>query len=52
MVDLIGQKFLLNGDPKPISEWDEEIYYARPIIYEVVRVEEGVPLFLRIILND
>jgi len=45
MVDFIGQKFLLNSEAKPISKWDNEIFDGRPMIYEVVRVEDGVPLF-------
>ncbi len=45
MNDFLGQKFLLNGETKSITEWNDENFISYPIIYEVVRVEEGVPLF-------
>lgn len=45
MSDFLGQKFLLNGEVKSISEWNDEEFINRPTIYDVVRVEDGVPLF-------
>lgn len=45
MGDNIGKKFLLNGKSKPISAWNDQIFDEPSVIYEVIRVEEGVPLF-------
>lgn len=43
--DIIGKNFLLNGDVKPVSAWNDEIFDKPSVIYEVIRIEEGVPLF-------
>lgn len=45
MSDIIGQKFILDGEVKPISSWNEKVLKEPSVIYEVIRVEEGVPLF-------
>jgi len=45
MGDIIGEKFLLNGISEPISAWNDEIFDEPSVIYEVIRIEEGVPLF-------
>jgi branched-chain amino acid aminotransferase len=48
MHDGIGSQFIVNGIPKPIAEFDP--YATRiksiPVVYEVIRVEERVPLFI------
>lgn len=43
--DIIGYKFISDGKVKPLSAWDDEIFAGHSIIYEVIRVEEGIPLF-------
>ncbi|MCD4731550.1 MAG: aminotransferase class IV [Bacteroidales bacterium] len=45
MRDFIGHKFISDGDVKPFSAWNEKIFKGHSIIYEVIRVEEGIPLF-------
>lgn len=45
MSDIIGQKFIQDGIVKPISSWSEKIINEPSVIYEVIRIEEGVPLF-------
>ena len=45
MGDIIGKKFLLNTEVKPVSAWNDEIFKLPSVIYEVIRIEEGVPLF-------
>jgi len=47
MSDCIGYKYILNGNEYPVSEFNEEIFSGQEIIYEVFRVEEGIPLFLK-----
>jgi branched-chain amino acid aminotransferase len=48
MLDQMGPYFLANGEKKPAGEFQN--YGTRiehtPSVYEVIRVEEGVPLFL------
>ncbi|MCB2218897.1 MAG: aminotransferase class IV [Bacteroidetes bacterium] len=48
MHDGIGSQFIENGNPKSIEELDPiaSRIKSMPVIYEVVRVEEGVPLFI------
>jgi len=45
MSDFLGEKYLYNGEVKLFSEWDDQVLNGRPLIYDVIRVEEGVPLF-------
>jgi len=46
MHDYIGHMFISDGDIKPLSAWNEKIFNGHSIIYEVIRVEEGLPLFI------
>jgi len=45
MSEIVGDKFILNGVEKPVSEW-QEVNESTPVIYDVVRIEEGMPIFL------
>lgn len=45
MGDLLGKMFICDGEVKPILEWKNQISEGTSIIYEVIRVAEGVPLF-------
>ncbi|MCF8369679.1 MAG: aminotransferase class IV [Bacteroidales bacterium] len=48
MKEVIGNMFLLNGEQKDVSCFDEHHHLVTdfPSVYEVVRVEQGVALFL------
>jgi len=46
MHDCTGDYYLLNGEQKPVSEFDEEVLHSYDMIYEVMRVEKGVILFI------
>ncbi len=45
MGDIVGQKFIQDGKVKPKSSFSDKIFNKPSVIYEVIRVEEGVPLF-------
>jgi len=45
MSELIGDKFIFNGLEKSVTEW-QELDSATSVIYDVVRIEEGIPIFL------
>ena len=44
--EAIKQYYIVNGSLKPISDYQPFQKVQEPIIYEVIRVIEGVPLFL------
>ncbi|MEZ5083984.1 MAG: aminotransferase class IV [Bacteroidales bacterium] len=48
MSELTGHTFIFNGNELPIDQYDkvDDLLKKHPSIYEVVRIEEGVPLFL------
>ena len=48
MTDIIGIQFLFNGSDVPVEFFNSEIHQpaSEKKIYEVIRVEDGVPLFL------
>jgi branched-chain amino acid aminotransferase len=46
MNDCIGSKLIINGNIYPSSDFDEEILQSAQMVYEVIRVEEGIPLFI------
>jgi len=46
MLDCIGDKLLFNGIEKPVSEYDDHLISDEKPVYEVLRVEEGIPLFI------
>jgi branched-chain amino acid aminotransferase len=48
MADITGKFFILNGREYPVAGFDkfEHMPERHPSIYEVIRVEEGVPLFV------
>ena len=48
MSELLGDKFIGNGDVMDVTEFDRfrELAENHPSVYEVIRVEEGIPLFL------
>jgi len=46
MNDCIGKKFIINGVEKPVSEIKNEPVNTGNTVYEVLRVAEGIPLFI------
>jgi len=48
MTDVTGIQFLFNGSDVPVEFFDSKIHQpaTEKKIYEVIRVEEGIPLFL------
>ena len=46
MGDCVGEKFLKNNIELPSSEFDDNFIQSGKFVYEVIRVEKGVPLFL------
>jgi branched-chain amino acid aminotransferase len=46
MHDCTGDYYLLNGEQKPVSEFDEAVLQSDDMIYEVMRVEDGITLFI------
>lgn len=46
MSDCIGDFYILNGEVKPVSDFDDNILISDNMIYEVLRAEKGVPLFI------
>lgn len=45
MHDFIGHIFISDGEVKSLSAWNDEIFNGHSVIYEVIRVEEGISLF-------
>lgn len=45
MHDCTGNYYLLNGEQRSVSEFDEAVLHSNDMIYEVMRVEDGVTLF-------
>lgn len=45
MDDVVGGMLVLDGEAIAVSAWDDEIFRESSAIYEVIRIEEGVPLF-------
>lgn len=46
MSDCSGNLFLMNNIEYPVSEFDDAFVQTGNVVYEVVRVEEGIPLFI------
>ncbi len=46
MHDCVGDKFIINGNVYPVSDFDERILQSDQVVYEVIRIEEGIPLFI------
>lgn len=51
MSDCIGDKFIINATEQPVSELNDEWINTVASVYEVLRVEEGIPLFVEDHLN-
>jgi branched-chain amino acid aminotransferase len=46
MLDCIGQWFLINGEQREVAAFDESVLNSENMIYEVLRVEDGVVIFI------
>ena len=46
MSECVGLKYILNTRELPVSEFNDDILQSGKVVYEVIRVEEGVPLFV------
>lgn len=46
MSECVGAKYILNTRELPVSEFNDDILQSGKVVYEVIRVEEGVPLFV------
>ncbi|WP_160670605.1 aminotransferase class IV [Clostridium sp. C8-1-8] len=46
MSECYSNKFILNGTSRDIEKFDDNILKRKGIVYEVIRVIDGVPLFL------
>ncbi len=46
MSECVGSKYVLNNQELPVSEFNDDILQRGKVVYEVIRVEEGVPLFV------
>ena len=51
MLDCIGDILIDNGIEKPVSKYDDSLIRDEKTVYEVLRVEEGIPLFIDDHLN-
>ena len=51
MSDCVGSKYLINNKEFPIADFDESLLQSGQMVYEVIRVEEGIPLFIEDYLN-
>ncbi|MBN2175674.1 MAG: aminotransferase class IV family protein [Bacteroidales bacterium] len=51
MSDCIGSHFILDGNILPVADFNEHLFARKEAIYEVLRVEESVPLFIEDHLN-
>jgi branched-chain amino acid aminotransferase len=47
MYDIEGKYFLINGEVRPIEEFDPKLVTRGRPLYEVIRVMDGKPLFYR-----
>jgi branched-chain amino acid aminotransferase len=47
MYDIEGKYFLINGEVRPIEEFDPKLVTKGRPLYEVIRVMDGKPLFYR-----
>lgn len=47
MYDIEGKYFLLNGEEKPVEEFEPKLVTKGRPLYEVIRVTDGKPLFYR-----
>lgn len=45
MYDIEGEYFLINGEVKPVAEFDPKLIIKGRPLYEVIRVMDGKPLF-------
>jgi len=45
MSEIAGNIFLINGKEKPVSKW-HDLENDSAVIYDVIRIEEGIPIFL------
>jgi branched-chain amino acid aminotransferase len=45
MKECCGNYFILNGEIKPVSEFDNNLVYKGNSIYEVIRTTGGIPVF-------
>jgi len=46
MSECVGLKYILNTRELPVSEFNDDILQSGKVVYEVIRVEEGVPLYV------
>jgi branched-chain amino acid aminotransferase len=46
MNDCIGKWFIWNGNSQPVADFNENIFLGKEAIYEVIRVEEEIPVFI------
>jgi len=51
MSDCVGNKYLINNSVYPASDFDDDLLQSGKMVYEVIRVEEGIPLFIEDYLN-
>jgi branched-chain amino acid aminotransferase len=51
MSDCVGNKYLINNSVYPASGFDDDLLQSGQMVYEVIRVEEGIPLFIEDYLN-
>jgi branched-chain amino acid aminotransferase len=47
MYDIEGEYFFINGEIKPVEDFDLKLAVKGRMLYEVIRVMEGKPLFYR-----
>ncbi len=45
MNEIAGDKYIINSIERPVSKW-QDLDISTAVIYDVVRIEEGIPLFL------
>jgi len=46
MSECVGLKYILNTRELPVSEFNDDTLQSGKVVYEVIRVEEGVPLYV------
>jgi branched-chain amino acid aminotransferase len=51
MSDCIGLRFIINGNEYPVSEYKDDFFKSGKVVYEVLRAEEGIPLFVDDYIN-
>ena len=47
MIECAGKKFILNGELQPSELFDKSLVYEGDSVYEVIRLVNGCPIFLR-----